>query len=68
MSFRTFIRSYCPVSREPHGLSNNFLSGRKTTQSTGLSRDEALRQCEAYNSNRNARQKRRGTMMEFEEQ
>lgn len=68
MSYRTFIRSYCPKHKEPHGLSNNFLRGRKTTDSTGLTYEEALRRCEWYNERRNARQIRKGTMMEFEEQ
>jgi hypothetical protein len=65
MSYTTFIRSYCPKHKEPHGLSNNFLRGRKITQSTGLTEQEARNRCEAYNNNRNSRQIRKGTMMEY---
>jgi hypothetical protein len=68
MSYKTFIRSYCPAHKEPHGLSNNFLRGRRITQDTGLSYTEAQDRCEAYNKNRNARQIRKGTMMEFTEE
>jgi len=68
MSYKTFTRSYVPASREPHGLSNNFLSGRKTTDCTNLSYNEALERCKWYNDRRNARQIRKGTMMEFEQE
>jgi hypothetical protein len=68
MSYKTFIRSYCSARKEPHGLSNNFLRGRKVTQDTGLSYEEAYDRCQAYNNTRNARQIRKGTMMEFTEE
>lgn len=57
MSYRTFKRS-----------ANNFrqfASARKITVDTGLTFEEAQRQCERFNENRNARQIRNGTMMEF---
>ena len=64
--YKTFIRSYCPAHKEPHGLKNNFLRGRKTTDQTGWTYEEAQKRCEWYNSRRDARQIRKGTMMEFE--
>lgn len=42
-----------------------FASARKITVDTGLTYDEALRQCERFNSNRSAAQIRRGTKLEF---
>jgi hypothetical protein len=42
-----------------------FAGARKTTVDTGLTYDEARRQCESFNSNRTSAQVRRGTKMEF---
>lgn len=38
---------------------------RKITDSTGLTYEQARERCEWYNSNRTARQIKKGTMMEF---
>ena len=57
MTYKTFIRS-CRNWQ-------SFAQSRKLTQSTGLTYDEARRQCQEYNAHRNARQRRKGTMMEF---
>lgn len=62
--YKTFIRSYKIDPAKPY-LKNNFLRGRKLTQDTNLSYDEARQRCEYYNQNRNSRQIRKGTMMEF---
>lgn len=56
--YRTFKRSV--KSFEDYGKK------RKMTVDTGLTFSEAQRQCDRFNKNRNARQKRNGTMMEFE--
>jgi len=56
-TYKTFKRS----SRDW----KSFASARKLTESTGLSYDEALRQCERFNSNRTSAQIRRGTKLEF---
>lgn len=58
MTYRTFKRS-CTDWK-------SFGSARKITVDTGLTAEEALRQCEAYNANRTAAQIRKGTKMEFE--
>jgi len=55
--YKTFIRS-CRNWKE-------FGKARKMTQETGLSCDTARQRCHDYNLNRNARQKSKGTMMEF---
>ena len=57
--YKTFKRSY--------GRSGNFLAARKITVDTGLTYKEARERCEEFNKNRNARQIRNGTMMEFTE-
>jgi len=57
VSYRTFKRS-----------ANNFRqfsSARKITVDIGLTYEEARRQCARFNENRDARQIRNGTMMEF---
>jgi TRAP-type uncharacterized transport system substrate-binding protein len=55
--YKTFIRS-CRNW-------NQFAKARKITQETGLSYQTAKERCKEYNDNRNARQIRKGTMMEF---
>lgn len=65
MKYKTFLRSYKADPARPE-VKNNFLRGRKITDSTGLTLDEALARCKLYNNNRNARQIRKGTMMEFQ--
>lgn len=60
MSYRTFKRS-AKNWRE-------FSSARKITYDTGLTWEEALRQCEKFNANLTPAQRRKGTRMEFEEQ
>ena len=42
-----------------------FSKGRKVTEETGLSYETARQRCEEFNKNRNARQIRKGTMLEF---
>lgn len=44
---------------------HQFTHARKITVDTHLSYDQALAACEAFNSNRNARQVRKGTKLEF---
>ena len=44
-----------------------FASGRKMTEATNCSLEEAKMICDEFNKNRNARQIRKGTMMEFEQ-
>jgi hypothetical protein len=59
MAYRTFKRSV-----------NNwteFGKKRKMTEETGLTLEQARKRCEDYNNNRTPAQKRKGTMMEFEE-
>jgi hypothetical protein len=46
----------------------SFSKARKITQDTGLTYDQAKERCKEFNDNRNARQKRNGTMMEFTSQ
>ena len=58
MKYRTFKRS-CRNFKE-------FSKSRKMTVDTGLTLEEARRQCEEYNKNRTSAQIRKGTMMEFE--
>ena len=55
--YKTFKRS-CRNWKE-------FGKSRKITQETGLSCDTARQRCKDYNDARNARQIRKGTMMEF---
>ena len=55
--YKTFIRS-CRTWKQ-------FAQGRKMTQETGLTYQGAKERCKEYNDNHNARQKRKGTMMEF---
>lgn len=43
----------------------SFSEARKITVDTGLSYDQALRQCQQFNNNRTAKQIRKGTQMEF---
>lgn len=59
-TYRTFIRS-CKDWK-------SFASARKITQATRLSYSEAQEMCREYNNNRNSRQIRRGTKMEFEQE
>lgn len=44
---------------------NQFAWGRKITDETGLTYEQAKRRCNEFNSNLTSRQKRRGTKMEF---
>jgi hypothetical protein len=55
--YKTFIRS-CTNWEQ-------LAKSRKITQETGLTADQARQRCDDYNKVRNARQKRKGTMMEF---
>lgn len=63
-TYKTFLRSYKLDPAKPH-IANNFLRGRKITQDTGLSYEAARQKCEDYNKNRNSRQIKKGTMLEF---
>lgn len=63
-TYKTFKRSYKVDPVKPH-ITNNFLRGRKITEDTGLTYEQARDRCKAFNDNRNARQIRKGTMMEF---
>lgn len=58
--YKTFLRSATSFKE--------FARARKTTVYTGLSYDEARELCREYNENRNARQVREGTKMEFTEE
>lgn len=42
-----------------------FSSGRKITEETGLTYEQARERCQTFNANRTPAQKRRGTMLEF---
>jgi len=64
-TYRTFKRSYKIDPTHPH-IRNNFLNGRKMTEETGLTYQQALERCKEFNDNRTAAQKRKGTMLEFE--
>jgi hypothetical protein len=55
--YKTFIRSCTNWSE--------FGRGRKITQETGLTYEEARKRCQEYAKNRTARQIRKGTMLEF---
>jgi hypothetical protein len=57
-TYRTFIRS-CRNWEE-------FASARKLTKARGLSWSQAKQRCEEYNAHLSARQRRKGTKMEFE--
>ena len=57
-TYRTFIRSSTNWKE--------FGSNRKTTQERGLSWEEARDKCQAYAVTRTTRQRRKGTMLEFE--
>lgn len=57
MYYKTFLRS-CTDWK-------SFAKARKITQETGLTYDQALARCEAYNANRSPRQIRKGTKLEF---
>jgi hypothetical protein len=57
MTYKTFKRS-CRNW-------NEFSSGRKITDETGLSYEQAKQRCNNFNSNLTSRQKRKGTKMEF---
>jgi hypothetical protein len=63
-TYKTFLRSYKLDPAKPY-ITNNFLRGRKITQDTGLSYEAARQKCEDYNKNRNSRQIKKGTMLEF---
>jgi len=56
-TYKTFKRS-CRNWRE-------FASARRITVDTGLSAEEALRQCDRFNESRTDAQILRGTKMEF---
>jgi hypothetical protein len=55
--YKTFLRS-CTDWK-------SFARARKITQDTGLSYEQAVARCEAYNEARTARQIRKGTKLEF---
>ena len=55
--YKTFKRS-CTNWKE-------FGKSRKITECTGLTYDEARKQCDDYNNNRTPAQIRKGTKMEF---
>ena len=57
MSYKTFTRSATDFK--------SFAKARKITDCTGLTYEEAQERCKWYNDRRNARQIRKGTMMEF---
>lgn len=57
MTYRTFKRSARNFRQ--------FVKTRKITSNTGLTFEQARTECEEFNKNRTARQKRNGTMMEF---
>lgn len=56
-TFRTFKRS-CTNWRE-------FARARKITVDTGLTEEQALERCRAFNENLTARQIRNGTKLEY---
>ena len=58
--YRTFTRSARNF--------DEFSAAKKRVSDRNLSRDEARRACDAYNSSRTAAQIRNGTKMEFEAQ
>jgi len=62
--YKTFKRSYKIDPEKPY-ITNNFLRGRKITEETGLTYEQARQRCEDFNKNRNSRQIRKGTMLEF---
>jgi len=55
--YKTFISSYTDWK--------SFSKARKVTDCTGLTEAEARERCGMYNANRNARQIRKGTKMEY---
>ena len=63
-TYKTFKRSYKIDPERPY-ITNNFLRGRKITEETGLTYEQALQRCKEYNDNRTSAQKRKGTMLEF---
>jgi hypothetical protein len=42
-----------------------FASARKMTEETGLTYEQALQRCDAFNNNRTSAQVRKGTKLEF---
>lgn len=66
-TYKTFKRSYKIDSEHPL-VTNNFLRGRKMTEETGLTYEQARQRCEDYNNNRTSTQKHKGTMLEFTEE
>ena len=62
--YKTFKRSYAIDPTHPQ-VTNNFLRGRKITEETGLTYQQARQRCEDFNKNRTTRQIRKGTMLEF---
>lgn len=59
-TYRTFKRT-CRNWRE-------FATARKMTVNTGLTYEQARNECEEFNRNLTAAQKRRGTRLEFTEE
>ena len=59
MAYKTFKRSATTW--------DSFSRSRKITHCTGLTREEARRQCVEWNANRTPAQIRKGTMLEFTE-
>lgn len=60
MAYRTFKRSATNWQQ--------FGSARKITDERGLTCEEARQRCRDYNSNLTARQIRKGTKLEFEQE
>jgi hypothetical protein len=58
---------YRTVTRSARNF-DEFSTAKKRVSDRNLSRDEARRACDEFNSNRTAAQIRRGTKMEFEAQ
>jgi hypothetical protein len=56
-TYKTFKRSATNFKQ--------FFNARKITVDTGLTYEEAQRQCERFNNNRTPTQIRKGTKMEF---
>jgi hypothetical protein len=56
-TYKTFLRSSTNWQE--------FFGRRKMTQETGLSYEQARERCQTYLKNRNSRQIKKGTMLEF---
>jgi hypothetical protein len=58
------MQTYCTFKRSCTNW-KEFGRARKVIHDTGLTYEEALRQCERYNAERTPAQIRRGTKLEF---